>query len=122
MFVLVVCMQVKFTGYKERPVEERKRKFVEDLHEGHSVIVSSSFLLMNVTSIVLHLLLALSLAPWIPMTEGSLWGLRMEGSLSLWAKDRNGLIRGVKDYLSLWVKYGLIRISVCLHRCRKGHM
>ncbi len=42
MFVLVACMQVKFTGYKERPVEERKRKFVEDLHEGHSVIVSSS--------------------------------------------------------------------------------
>lgn len=31
---------MKFTGYKDRPPEERKRKFVEDLQEGHSVIVS----------------------------------------------------------------------------------
>lgn len=39
--LVFVFLQVKFTAYKERPAEERKRKFVEDLHEGHSVIVSS---------------------------------------------------------------------------------
>ena len=37
---IVNLAQVKFTGYKDRPAEERKRKFVEDLREGHSVIVS----------------------------------------------------------------------------------
>ena len=37
---MCVCAQVKFTGYRDRPVEERRRRFVEDLHEGHSVIVS----------------------------------------------------------------------------------
>lgn len=36
-------IQVKFTGYKDRPVEERKRKFIEDLRDGHSVIVRDSY-------------------------------------------------------------------------------
>ena len=35
-------MQVKYTGYRDRPVEERKRRFVEDLQEGHSVIVRAA--------------------------------------------------------------------------------
>lgn len=30
---------MKFAGHKDRPLEERKRKFVEDLREGHSIIV-----------------------------------------------------------------------------------
>ena len=33
-------VQVKYTAYRDRPIDERKRRFVEDLHEGHSVIVS----------------------------------------------------------------------------------
>ena len=37
-----MCVQVKYTGYRDRPVEERRRRFLEDLQEGHSVIVSSS--------------------------------------------------------------------------------
>ena len=41
---LSILVQVKFTGYKDRPAEERKRKFVEDLHDGHSVIVSGNFI------------------------------------------------------------------------------
>lgn len=35
---LSLDVDVKYTAYKERPAEERKRKFVEDLHEGHSVV------------------------------------------------------------------------------------
>ena len=35
--------QVKYSAYRDRPVEERKRRFVEDLREGHSVIVSLLF-------------------------------------------------------------------------------
>lgn len=31
-------VDVKFTGYRDRPMEERKRRFMEDLQEGHSVI------------------------------------------------------------------------------------
>lgn len=34
--------QVKFTGYRDRPMDERKRKFMEDLQDGHSIIVSST--------------------------------------------------------------------------------
>ena len=34
-----MCVQVKYTGYKDSPMEERRRRFVEDLQEGHSVIV-----------------------------------------------------------------------------------
>ena len=41
VLVIRACTQVKFTGYKERPVEERKRKFLEDIHEGHSTVVSN---------------------------------------------------------------------------------
>lgn len=29
---------VKFTGYKDRPFEERKKKFIDDVTQGHSVI------------------------------------------------------------------------------------
>ena len=36
---LVLSAQVKFTGYRDRPMDERKRRFVEDLQEGHSIIV-----------------------------------------------------------------------------------
>ena len=32
-------LQVKYTGYKDRPVEERKRRFAEDLQQGASTIV-----------------------------------------------------------------------------------
>ena len=35
-------LQVKYSAYRDRPVDERKRRFVEDLREGHSVIVSKS--------------------------------------------------------------------------------
>lgn len=35
-----ILAQVKYTNYRDRPFEERKRKFVDDLQEGHSVIVS----------------------------------------------------------------------------------
>ena len=35
-----LCAQVKYTGYRDRPIEERKRKFMEDVQEGHSIIVS----------------------------------------------------------------------------------
>ncbi|CAI8034704.1 Core-binding factor subunit beta [Geodia barretti] len=31
-------VDVKYTGYRDRPVEERRRRFLEDLQEGHSVI------------------------------------------------------------------------------------
>lgn len=31
-------VDVKYTGYRDRPMDERKRKFMEDLQEGHSVI------------------------------------------------------------------------------------
>lgn len=31
-------MDVKYTGYKDRPVEERKRRFAEDLQQGISTI------------------------------------------------------------------------------------
>ena len=36
---MCVCVQVKYTGYRDRPLEERRRRFMEDLQEGHSVIV-----------------------------------------------------------------------------------
>ena len=31
--------QVKYTGYKDKPHEERKQKFLQDLSEGHTVVV-----------------------------------------------------------------------------------
>lgn len=34
-------VQVKYSAHRDRPVEERKRRFVEELREGHSVIVST---------------------------------------------------------------------------------
>ena len=33
-------VQVKYTGFKDKSPEERKQRFVQDLVEGHSVIVS----------------------------------------------------------------------------------
>ena len=46
-------VQVKFTGYKDRPFEERKKKFIDDVTQGHSVIVShiltSQVMLYNYT-------------------------------------------------------------------------
>ena len=40
MLLYPFSFQVKYSAYRDRPVEERKRRFVEDLREGHSVIVS----------------------------------------------------------------------------------
>ena len=40
LFSLLDPFQVKYSAYRDRPVDERKRRFVEDLREGHSVIVS----------------------------------------------------------------------------------
>lgn len=34
--------QVRYTGAREKSPEERRERFVEDLKQGHSVIVSSS--------------------------------------------------------------------------------
>lgn len=61
LHILLYCVyvQVKFTGYRDRPVEERKRKFLEDLQEGHSVIVrflsSSSLSLSPIHCLPVHL-------------------------------------------------------------------
>lgn len=39
---MVCCnSQVRYTGAREKSPEERRERFVEDLKQGHSVIVSS---------------------------------------------------------------------------------
>ena len=43
-------VQVKYTGYRDRPIEERKRRFMEDLQEGHSVIVSYLYIPLRPSS------------------------------------------------------------------------
>ena len=39
--VSVAIAQVRYTGAREKSPEERRERFVEDLKQGHSVIVSS---------------------------------------------------------------------------------
>lgn len=40
----VAIAQVRYTGAREKSQEERRERFVEDLKQGHSVIVSSRLL------------------------------------------------------------------------------
>lgn len=43
---LLFAVQVKYTGYRDRQPEDRKKKFIEDLNEGISSIVSGWSCLM----------------------------------------------------------------------------
>lgn len=38
---LTWCVKVKYTGFKDKGHEERKQKFLQDITEGHTVMVSS---------------------------------------------------------------------------------